>query len=91
MEKMIRIIKKGKLVDSTSWKREVTCRRCEAILEIEYTDLQTGRKTGGGNPHDLYEVRYMYVICPECNAEIELVAPKFRSFDRLFNMKTKAR
>lgn len=78
----MKILKEGNLADPTEWTEELDCHSCDAMLEIEFSDLETGTKIEGGNIRDRHHVYYKYVICPECGTEIEVEAPRFRPLMR---------
>lgn len=61
---MIEVIKHGEL------KKEVTCKRCEAILRYSITDIKKMTYRQGFTGATLGECDY--IICPDCNSKIIL-------------------
>lgn len=72
----MKVKKKGNLVDPVTWKKEVRCGHCTAVLEIDRSDLRVARKTEG-DQWGPYEEIYHYVICPECDTHVTVKPPKF--------------
>ena len=59
----MKVLKPGK--PDLSWPIEFSCPECEAVLEVEYSDIKTYRDyTGDFNGY--------FIDCPACGAQPEI-------------------
>lgn len=60
-------------IKPSTWKLDVKCSRCEAVLEVSYEDIHinVSRKT---TFFSVKRVLKFYVICSECGEKIEIDA-----------------
>lgn len=65
----MRIIKEGNWVDPDTWKAEVNCPHCRAVLEVETHDLEY--HPPGGAQWDPWPEKFT-VTCASCKGGIKL-------------------
>lgn len=64
----MRVITKGVI----NWKKEIVCKSCSALLEIEKTDLQydISDKEAMSQQYVLEPEGSYFVVCPECETTV---------------------
>ena len=70
----MKVIKHGKMETWRQWKGDITCRHCEARLEISFVDLKK-RTVSVPVPEGTMIHRMVPMVictCPECKHEVKL-------------------
>lgn len=58
--------------DLSEWSKELTCKKCTAVLEIEFADIKTAQFSQG---YCEDPIQRPYVVCPVCNGNVTFDFP----------------